>query len=407
VSRQPPRIAVYTHDTFGMGHVQRSMRILSALSERAPDAALLLVTGSNALHKFKNRPDNVDFVKIPTIVKTGAPGSRPPHLPIPLPEMIFLREQLIRTTLLTFAPDVLLVDNFPLGSSRELMSVLHELRSRNTRTILGLRDIVDAPETVRDDWRRQGMYEIIERYYDRIFVYGVPGVMDVAEAFELSPSIAERIDYCGYVTDQKPALRPPEEIEKELGIERPFLLATGGGGGDSLPLLTAFLDALPGVRHQAAVVITGPLMGRADQDAITSRAERLDGVVILEQTKDVPSLMAAAEAVVTMCGYNTAGEILHCRPRAVVVPRTWRYGEHASKKGAKVEWEQLLRARALAEMGAIDLIEPDDLSPELLRDRLNLALAKPRPEPASSFDLDGRARVAELILELAGHAEKC
>jgi predicted glycosyltransferase len=397
-----PRIAVFTHDTFGMGHVQRSLRIIGAVSERAPEAAILLITGSPALHKFKNRPANVDYVKIPTIVKTGSPESRPPHLPIPVAEMTLLREQLIRETVLRFDPDVFLVDNFPLGSSRELMAVLHELRARHTKTVLGLRDIVDAPEVVRSDWTRQGIHEVVERFYDHVLVYGMQEVMDVAEAFGLSPGVARKITYCGYVTVEAPPARPAEELRSELGIDGSFLLATGGGGGDSYPLLKTFLEALPGVRHESAVVVTGPLMGNGHREELAARAEALKSVVLLEHIQDLPSYLAAAEAVVTMCGYNLAGEILRCRPRAVVIPRTWRYGEHAKNRNAKVEWEQLLRAQALAKLGVVDLIEPEALAPELLCERLNLILQQPRPTPDTSLELNGRARVADVILGLTG-----
>ena len=81
-NRLAPRIAVFTHDTFGLGHVRRSSHIVRALSQKAPDAAILLITGSPALHIFQDRPQNVDCIKIPTIATTGSGQALPPHLPI-------------------------------------------------------------------------------------------------------------------------------------------------------------------------------------------------------------------------------------------------------------------------------------------------------------------------------------
>ena len=48
-AREAARIAVFTHDTFGLGHVRRCLHILGSLAESAPDTALLLITGSPSL----------------------------------------------------------------------------------------------------------------------------------------------------------------------------------------------------------------------------------------------------------------------------------------------------------------------------------------------------------------------
>jgi predicted glycosyltransferase len=100
-----------------------------------------------------------------------------------------------------------------------------------------------------------------------------------------------------------------------------------------------------------------------------------------------------------MCGYNTTAEILASGARAVMVPRTWRYGEHEKGDAGGREWEQLLRARALAGLGLIDLIEPDALTPEHLARRILLRSTASPPNHAVS--LDGVNRVTQEILKLA------
>ena len=47
-----------------------------------------------------------------------------------------------------------------------------------TRSVLGLRDILDAPEVVRQRWLVEGAYDAIERYYDTVLVYGKREVFD-------------------------------------------------------------------------------------------------------------------------------------------------------------------------------------------------------------------------------------
>ncbi len=390
----PTRIALFTHDTFGLGHVRRSLRFMRRLSQEAPDAALLLVSGSPALGFFEDLPPSTDVVKIPTVARTGASGNRPPHLPLPLADLTRIRERVIRETMLAFAPHVLLVDNFPLGSRGELRSTLEAVRNAGTKTALGLRDILDAPDVVRNDWTRQGTYDVLDHLYDAILVYGMREIFDVAEAYELPQPTAEKLVYCGYVTEA-PSSRPG------TNGSNPFLLATGGGGGDALPLLTAFVDALPLLAGRTpAILVTGPLMGSADRATLEAKASKVPGLTLKAFEPNLTTLLASADVVVSMCGYNTTAEILAQGARAVVVPRTWRYGEHDKGEAGGREWEQLLRARSLASLGLIDLIEPDALTPEHLAHRIALRQAAASPA-RHSVSLDGVSRVSREILRLA------
>lgn len=392
------RIAIFTHDTFGLGHVRRCLHVTRALAARAPDASVLLVTGSPALAMFGDLPPNADVVKIPTIARTGAKRLRPPHVKIPVPELAALRQRLIREALLGFAPDVFLVDNFPLGSQGELAPILQELRRLPTRTVLGLRDILDAPEAVRADWERQGVHDVLERYYDRILVYGMRDVLDAAEAYGLSEAAAAKVRYCGYVTDDYSPAPDREAIRTELGLTEPFLLATGGGGGDAFPLLQVFLEALPLLPDLPAIVVTGPLMNASQRAALAAKGN--GRVTMLASVPTLRPYLATAAAVVSMCGYNTAAEIVALGARAVVVPRTWKYGEHLKGQAAGEEAEQRLRGEALAGLGLVDLVPPDQLSPIRLAEAIRSQLAREDRPPGAGVALGGLAEVAGHLLAM-------
>ncbi len=392
-----PRIAIFTHDTFGLGHVRRCLHIARALSERAPKASILLITGTPALRIFEELPANADYLKIPTIAKTGTERFQPPHLPLPLVETTALRSRLIREALIGFGPDVLLVDNFPLGSRGELLAALQELRRWPTRTVLGLRDILDAPDVVQGDWTRQRIYEVLDRYYDRILVYGMREILDLEEAYALSTPTAAKLRYCGYVT----APAAPADNGADLGLNGRFLLASGGGGGDAYPLLSAFLRALPLIPATPAAVVTGPLMSATQRGQLR---ELLNGRTDVQFRDYVPNLrryMGAADLVVSMCGYNTAAEIMATGARALVVPRTWRYGEHQKGTAAGVEWEQAMRAKALARLGRVTLLEPETLSPERLAECIGETLSGPTQRSEVRFDTDGLDRVTDHLLALS------
>jgi predicted glycosyltransferase len=396
-----PRIAIFTHDTFGLGHVRRCLHIVRALAEARPDAAILFITGSPALHAFEGLPPNADVVKIPTVAKTGAKRLRPPHLPIPLAEVAALRRELIRQAVAGFAPDVFLVDNFPLGSQGELLPTLQEMRRLSTRTVLGLRDILDLPETVRAEWGRERMYDVLDRYYDRVLVYGMREVFDIAAAYAVPDGVAERIRYCGYVTGAPAAGNAVAAARAELGVEGPFLLATGGGGGDAFPLLSTFAEALRHLPPVPAVVVTGPLMKDSLRADLLARLDGRADVIVRAHVPDFRRYVAAASVVVAMCGYNTAAEIVAQGARAVVVPRTWRYGEHLKREEAGVEGEQRMRGEAFARLGLVDLLPPSALTPEGLAERIAAVLARD-PAPASlPVDLGGLEVVRDQLLELA------
>lgn len=396
-----PRLAVFTHDAYGLGHVRRSTRILRALAERSPDAEMLLITGSPATHLLRDLPPNADTLKIPTIITSGLEGTRPPTLGIGVAELASLRGELTRHALELFAPDVLLVDNFPLGTRLELLPALRSLRTRPTRTVLGLRDVVDPPEKVRKDWARDGLHGVIERYYDRVLVYGMREVLDAAEAYGLSEVVAGRVAYCGYVTDTAPPKPNGQSAGRALGVEDGFLLATVGGGGDGRPLLEAFLGALSYVPDRPALVVTGEFMSPADRQAVLQAAAGHERVVVRDHVEALPSLMAEADLVVAMGGYNTSAEILAVGARSVIVPRTWSSGEHGERSKARVDGEQLFRAEGLARMGAVTMVHPRELSPPTLAAAMNLVLAQPRPGRNGGLDLDGAGRVADHLLELA------
>ena len=310
---------------------------------------------------------------------------------------------MVREAVTSFRPDVFLVDNFPLGSRRELVDTLEELRGSGTKTVLGLRDILDTPAAVCADWDRQGIRDVLDLHYDRILVYGSPDILDVVEAYRLPPAVAGKTHYCGYVTALDPPPRPAGEIRADLGFPEPYLLATGGGGGDAYPLLEEFLAALRHMPDRAAAVITGPLMNESQRGELRRALDGRPHVVLRDHAPDLRSYIAAAEVVVSMCGYNTAAEIAALGAKAVAVPRTWRYGEHERGTEAGVEGEQRIRAEALARLGILTYLEPESLNPQALADRIESTWNSNSSRNGNErLDLGGVTAVAEHLLALAG-----
>ena len=390
------RIAVYTHDTFGLGHMRRCLNIIEELARSRPDAAVLLITGSPAVGKLGRLPGNVDVVKLPTIAPTGETVDKPSHLPLPTRDLIDLRRDLIGAVLERFAPDVFLVDNFALGARKELGPVLEKLAARSTRTILGLRDIVDAPDVIRARWPRDGVIDALEHLYDDILVFGEKEVFDPVTEYALPETIAAKLTFCGYTARSS---APASDAElATLGLGDDFILVTVGGGGDGLPLIRSFLAGRDGMRDLPALVVAGPLAGAASKAEIEKLTDEATGVVLVDFLPDLPAYMKRAALVLCMGGYNTVCELMRNDCRALIIPRDWRFGQHAQGTSAGVEMEQILRAEKLSAAGRAHMLSPADLGPERLAAAIDDALSEPR-RAGAAMTQDGAVVAAGCILD--------
>jgi predicted glycosyltransferase len=307
-------------------------------------------------------------------------------------DLLELRAQLLLRATAVFRPDLLLVDFEPRGRIGELLPTLRWLREEQPtcRIVLGLRDIIDEPSVVRARWAEDGVPGILERFYDLLLVYGSRDVFDVAAANGLKHELARRVRYCGYLGFDR-GWRPREDARRELGLaEGRLVVANAGGGADGFRLLSRFLDALPLLQTRArSLVITGPLMPRAERDAIAIRGRVIPECRVVGYVPDLPSMLASADAVVSMFGYNVATELAALGVPAIVVPRS------------SPRREQLIRARVFAERGLIDMLPEDELEPGALARCIDRQLAGPPAPatPARPLDLGGLGRVVD---ELAG-----
>jgi predicted glycosyltransferase len=314
-------------------------------------------------------------------------------MPLPFADIHTMRKEIIRSAVTSFRPHVLLVDHMPHGAMGELLPALEELRRRgsDTQVVLGLRDILDAPETVRQRWEIEGAYEVLERYYDTVLVYGQQDVYDLAKQYGLGPSVARRVRYTGYVCTPDLPRYPARARAKYLAnapADTKLLVAMAGGGADAYPMMRALIDALPAIQREqpsALAVVTGPFMPREQRRDLEARARATPGASVSMTVNDTLSYIAAADLVFAMCGYNTTMEILRSQTPAVLIPRS---GPSA---------EQRTRARLFAERGWVGLVEPEELSDAALVAATRKALAAGAPARPSP---DGLARAAGELLAM-------
>ena len=375
--------------------MQRTCSIAWEIYRLREEASILTFSDSQLGQFFSISPHH-DYIKLPSIAKDSPGNWKATHLSMSFPEILHLRKQLISHVLLNYAPDIFLVDHMPHGAMGELLPALEAIKhSRiHTQVVLGLRDILDSPDVTIERWKVEGAYDVIERYYARILVFGMQDVYDVAEKYQIPEGERKKVFYCGYVTNLATAVNAPKLRARFLANQSsdvPLVVVMAGGGADAYPMMSMLFDALPKVlENQPCVlaVVTGPFM---PIDLIADLTGRSIGypVHMMESVNDSLSHIAAADLVISMAGYNTTVEILRMKKPAILIPRA---GPSA---------EQRTRARLFAEKHWVDMIDPDDLTPEILAERICDHLSHPfESNPNDLPDLDGAASAAKLTLSV-------
>jgi predicted glycosyltransferase/glycosyltransferase involved in cell wall biosynthesis len=380
----PARVLVYSHDTYGLGHVRRSLLLAGSLAALAQVGAVLVATGSPRAQSFR-LPPGVDTLKLPAATKEPAGAYRTRSLGVDFDDLVEVRGQLLDAAARSFRPDLVLVDHAPVGMAGELWPLLRRLAGQSTRPrlVLGLRDVVDHADRVRAEWDRLDAWPALDRLYDRVLVYGDPAVPTTAMEIDLDRRLHGRVRHVGYLARTSVSSEPSTD-----GL--PVIVVTVGGGGDGLPVLDAyadFLEAHGGDRRFRSVVLTGPLLSGRRRVAVAERLRRTGAdVEVHEFVADPERLFARAAGVVSMAGYNTTCELLACGVPTMLVPR----------EAPRVE--QLLRARRLADTGAVSVARVDEL-PSRLGPFVDSALSA-RQRGVPTVALDGVARATAELAEL-------
>ncbi|MGB5707720.1 MAG: glycosyltransferase [Arenicellales bacterium] len=378
------RVLIYSHDSFGLGHLRRCRAIAHELVGRYKGISVLILSGSPVIGSFEFRA-RVDFVRIPGVIKLKDGSYTSLGLHIDLEQTLAIRETIIRTTAEAFNPDLFIVDKEPLGLLGEVKDTLTMLQGRGATNILGERDVIDDPDALEAEWQRKSALDAIKQLYDEVWVYGPKEFYDPLEGLDVDPEVKAKIHFTGFLRRQE------IEVISHPEIKQPYFLVTPGGGKDGEEMVELVLEScLACAKLEAGVVfVLGPFMAEQKRQEIHNRVEQIDSFFAIDYDPRIESLIQGASGMITMGGYNTFCEILSFDQPAIILPRF------------EPRMEQLIRARRAAELGLVKMLEPEEFSVSNLSALIDGLSSQQRPsENLQPGMLDGMERVCDRVVTL-------
>ena len=385
------RAVLYSPGVAGFGHFRRNLLLARRFAAAYPDAAFLMLTEARQAGGL-GLPDNVDCLSLPAL-RQDQDGARRSGSPLQLSDVQTLRAAVLEAALLRFEPDVALVDHLPTGVLGELHPSLPRLRAEfGTRLVLGLPDILGESAAVQADWAGGGHAQLIRELYDAVWIYGDPWVYDALTEYALPADIAARAEYTGYLNPAYEREHAPLEnadcLATQLFQQERVVLCLPAEGPEGVRLAEAFLASeLPA--GTTGVLLADPAMASSVRERLVAQvAARRGRFRVLGMIAEPARLLAHAERVITMGGYDRVTEAVALGKQTLVVPRT-----HSGR-------EQWIRARRFNELGLLDLLHPDHLSPAALGGWLQRSRVPGRfaRRALDMHGLDRAVRLLELVL---------
>jgi predicted glycosyltransferase len=378
----------------GLGHLRRNLLIANALATSPLHATNLLISGAVEANFFQ-LPERADCLTLPRIRKNGGGEYAAGQLDVSLDDIAKLRAHSICSALEMFRPELFIVDKVPLGALGELRVVLEMLKRRGgTKCILGIRDVLDEPQRVSQEFLGAETVRAIERYYDQVWIYGDRHVYDPITEYGMPATVARRCRFTGYFHQGARIESVEARTERMLDIvnsQRPLFACLVGGGQDGAAVARAFSQAIP-TRGATGVVVTGPFMPAAERAELQDIAAHRRNLLVYEFLPEADQLIARADRIVAMAGYNTVCSLLSLRKDAMLVPRVFP------------RREQHIRAERLKSLGFVDMMHPNDLSPERLRQWLLSPVDRREPR-GEVIDFGGLDRLVSLTQDLISSSE--
>lgn len=392
------RVVHYCQHVLGMGHFFRSLEIDKALTEHE----VTLVTGGSPLSI--TYPPHLQVIELPSLsmdedfgvfVHTEEDGTKRVLGEQELDSIKAQRTTILTETLLALQPDIFLVELFPFGRKQfsfELMPVL-QLATQNAfpymYTVCSVRDIL--VEKKHHEKFEERVVSTLNNYFDAVLVHTDPQVIALDKTFSRINDITIPIYNTGYITPLPDQIKPERVREaRSIPTTIPFILGSIGSGSVHPELMQQLAVAsimLNKTVPHSLLISTGPFMPQECQQQIRTLCAPHPHITVTNFIADFVDHLSAADVSVSMAGYNTTMNLLAVNTFGLVYP----FDQNR---------EQRMRSSSLEKLGALSILEQEDIEPLKLCTLLEKFLTKPKMKPQHSINLHGAAESARLLERL-------
>lgn len=373
------KVLIAVTHLLGTGHLSRALTLARAFA--AAGHQVRVVSGGFPAPQLKT--DGVDLVQIPPLRSDGVDFSRLMTAEGLQADAAYLasRQDAFCAALTEMQPDILITELYPFGRRKlkaEFLALLDAARALPRRPVVlsSIRDILAPPSKPE---RAGETAAVIAEFYDAVLVHADPAATTLEASWPVTGDLTAKLRYTGYAA-------PPAAGPHPDQAGRGAVLVSAGGGSVGTPLYEAALEAaklIPGTPWRL-------LVGGTDADKRIAEFAKRGSPALLEPARpDFRQMLSHAAASVSMCGYNTALDLLQAGTPAVLVPFD-----------AGKEVEQGLRADALAPLDGMEVLRSAEVTPESLCTAVQAAIAAPARAPGG-FRFDGAAETVRIACELA------
>lgn len=375
------KVVIAVTHLLGSGHLARALELAKAF--RVAGHEVRLVSGGFPVRHLDFA--GVELVQLPPLKSDGTDFRELLDENGDIAGEPYLRERIamIEGCLVTFRPDIVITELFPFGrrALRGEFNALIDLARglhRPPVVLSSVRDILAPPSKPDRIAQTTGL---ISNFYDAVLVHADPEIVTLDQSWPVTPEIAEKLAYTGYVAPPRTSSPATRDGIGEI------LVSTGGGAVGTAVFQTAMQAAAIMPERKWRLLVGG--MDGAER--ITRLRDRYPGSpAVLEPARpDFRQMLGKAHASVSLCGYNTALDVLGSNVPAVFVP----FDEGG-------ETEQRIRAKSLAQQNGIVHLPADDLTPRALCHQIERVVADP-PRKPHSFRFDGAVNSVKIAVALA------
>ncbi len=340
------QILVVTTHLLGTGHLRRSINLSQAFV--ASGHRVTLVSGGMPVSIFDYK--DLMLVQLPPVRSDGTNFTQllDDRDAIADESRFKSREKKLVELVNDLQPDIIITELFPFGRRvlrEEFLSLLKASHAlpRVPVILSSVRDILAAPSSEKKIRQTEAL---ISDYYDGVLVHSDRATTPLEASWPATDSISAKLLYTGYVTQ-------PESDYIAKPVETDVVVSAGGGSVGAHIYETAIEVARLSPDRRWRI-----LVGGNNAEAETRRLKILaaDTSVVIEPNRpDFREILSGVLCSVSMCGYNTAIDLLLTGTPGVLVPFD-----------AGGEQEQTLRATSLSSRSAFVLLLARQLTPECL-----------------------------------------